>query len=115
MNEENVYLKPSPVNSIHIKDGDENIKVKDNMQIVKLQGPKGDPGPQGPPGPQGEPGRNGVDGINGEVLQVFKVLLAPLVLPVKMALTVVKATLALKVILVKKGSRLLMICSHQSN
>ena len=49
MNEENVYLKPSPVNSIHIKDGDENIKVKDNMQIVKLQGPKGDPGPQGPP------------------------------------------------------------------
>lgn len=69
MNEENVYLKPSPVDSIYIKDGNENIKVKDNMQIVKLQGPKGDPGPQGPPGPpgpQGEPGRNGVDGINGE-------------------------------------------------
>ena len=41
MNEENVYLKPSPVDSIHIKDGDENIKVKDNMQIVKLQGLKG--------------------------------------------------------------------------
>lgn len=68
MNEENVYLKPSPVDSIHIKDGDENIKVKDNMQIVKLQGPKGDPGPQGPPGPpgpQGEPGKNGIDGKQG--------------------------------------------------
>lgn len=62
MNEENVYLKPSPVDSIHIKDGDENIKVKDNMQIVKLQGPKGDPGPQGPPGPQGDPGPKGDKG-----------------------------------------------------
>ena len=69
MSEENVYLKPSPVDSIRIKDGDEHIKVKDNTQLVKLQGPKGDPGPQGPPGPpgpQGEPGRNGNDGLNGE-------------------------------------------------
>ena len=68
MSEENVYLKPSPVDSIRIKDGDEHIKVKDNTQLVKLQGPKGDPGPQGPPGPpgpQGEPGRNGVDGEQG--------------------------------------------------
>lgn len=64
MNEENVYLKPSPVDSIHIKDGDENIKVKDNMQIVKLQGPKGDPGPQGPPGP---PGTGGTGGPGGSV------------------------------------------------
>ena len=66
MSEENVYLKPSPVDSIRIKDGDENIKVKDNTQLVKLQGPKGDPGPPGPPGPPGEPGKDGVDGINGE-------------------------------------------------
>lgn len=51
MNEENVYLKPSPVDSIHIKDGDENIKVKDNMQIVKLQGPKGGPRTTGRPWP----------------------------------------------------------------
>ena len=68
MSEENVYLKPSPVDSIRIKDGDEHIKVKDNTQLVKLQGPKGDPGPQGPPGPpgpQGEPGRNGIDGEQG--------------------------------------------------
>lgn len=69
MSEENVYLKPSPVDSIHINDTGESIKVKDNTQLVKLQGPKGDPGPQGPPGPpgpQGEPGRNGNDGLNGE-------------------------------------------------
>jgi len=65
MNEENVYLKPSPVDSIHIKDGDENIKVKDNMQIVKLQGPKGDPGPQGPPGPKGDTGERGEVGPQG--------------------------------------------------
>ena len=68
MSEENVYLKPSPVDSIRIKDGDEHIKVKDNTQLVKLQGPKGDTGPQGPPGPpgpQGEPGRNGNDGEQG--------------------------------------------------
>ena len=63
MSEENVYLKPSPVDSIRIKDSVENIKVKDNTQLVKLQGPKGDPGPPGPPG---EPGKDGVDGINGE-------------------------------------------------
>lgn len=56
--------------NIHIKDHDDDkIIVKDNTQIVKLQGPQGDPGPQGPPGPpgpKGEPGRNGIDGINGE-------------------------------------------------
>lgn len=49
--------------NIHIKDPDDKIIVKDNTQIVKLQGPQG---PPGPPGPQGEPGRNGIDGINGE-------------------------------------------------
>lgn len=56
--------------NIHIKSiDDDKIFVKDNTQIVKLQGPKGDPGqqgPPGPPGPPGEPGRNGIDGLNGE-------------------------------------------------
>ena len=66
MSEENVYLNPSSVDSIRINDTGESIKVKDNIRLVKLQGPKGDPGPQGPPGPPGEPGRNGIDGINGE-------------------------------------------------
>lgn len=51
---------------VSIHEDKERIKVKDNLQIVKLQGPKGDPGPQGPPGPQGEPGRNGIDGTKGE-------------------------------------------------
>ena len=86
MSEENVYLKPSPVDSIHINDTGESIKVKDNTQLVKLQGPKGDPGPKGEPfkfsdftqdqlnalkgpkgdpGPRGEPGRNGLNGEQG--------------------------------------------------
>lgn len=64
--------------NIHISEDKERIKVKDNTQIIKLQGPKGDPGPPGeqglpgvqgppgPPGPPGEPGKNGVDGVNGE-------------------------------------------------
>lgn len=55
--------------NIHISEDKERIKVKDNTQIIKLQGPKGDPGqqgPPGPPGPPGEPGRNGIDGTNGE-------------------------------------------------
>lgn len=54
------------MDELHIRDNNETIKVKDNTQIVKLQGPKGDPGEQGPPGPPGEPGRNGIDGLNGE-------------------------------------------------
>ena len=90
MSEENVYLKPSPVDSIRIKDSDENIKVKDNMQLVKLQGPKGEPGKDGKPftydmftaaqlaalkgpkgdvglpGPKGEPGTPGERGADGE-------------------------------------------------
>ncbi len=56
--------------NIHIKSNDDDkIIVKDNTQIIKLQGPKGEPGeqgPPGPPGPKGEPGKNGVDGLNGE-------------------------------------------------
>lgn len=51
------------MDELHIHEDNETIKVKDNTQIVKLQGPKGDPGPPGPPG---EPGKNGVDGVNGE-------------------------------------------------
>lgn len=57
------------MDELHIHDNNETIKVKGNTQIVKLQGPKGDPGeqgPPGPPGPPGEPGRNGIDGLNGE-------------------------------------------------
>lgn len=56
--------------NIHIKSNDDDkIIVKDNTQILKLQGPKGEQGPPGPPGlpgPKGEPGKNGVDGVNGE-------------------------------------------------
>ena len=57
------------MDELHIHEDNETIKVKDNTQIVKLQGPKGDPGeqgPPGPPGPKGEPGKNGIDGLNGE-------------------------------------------------
>lgn len=56
------------MDELHIHEDKEVIKVKDNTQIVKLQGPKGDPGeqgPPGPPGPPGEPGRNGIDGEQG--------------------------------------------------
>lgn len=53
------------MDELHIHEDNETIKVKDNTQIVKLQGPKGDPGEQGPPGPPGEPGRNGIDGEQG--------------------------------------------------
>lgn len=49
--------------NIHISEDKERIKVKDNTQIIKLQGPKGDPGQQGPPGP---PGRDGVNGPKGD-------------------------------------------------
>lgn len=65
MSDEHVYLKSSSADTIRINDTGESIKVKDNIQLVKLQGPKGDPGPQGPPGPPGEPGRNGINGEQG--------------------------------------------------
>ena len=43
--------------NIHIKSNDDDkIIVKDNTQIIKLQGPKGEPGEQGPPGPPGPKG-----------------------------------------------------------
>lgn len=57
------------MDELHIHEDKETINVKDNTQIIKLQGPKGDPGeqgPPGPPGPPGEPGRNGIDGLKGE-------------------------------------------------
>lgn len=50
---------------LHIYEDNETINVKDNTQIIKLQGPKGDPGPpgeQGLPGVQGPPGPPGKDG-----------------------------------------------------
>lgn len=46
--------------NIHIKSNDDDkIIVKDNTQIIKLQGPKGEPGEQGPPGPPGPKGDKG--------------------------------------------------------
>ena len=57
------------MDELHIHEDKETINVKDNTQIIKLQGPKGEPGeqgPPGPPGPKGEPGKNGIDGLNGE-------------------------------------------------
>ena len=57
------------MDELHIREDKETINVKDNTQIIKLQGPKGEPGeqgPPGPPGPPGEPGRNGIDGLKGE-------------------------------------------------
>ena len=49
----------SEKNIINIYMGEEDkINVKDNTQVIKLQGPKGGPGPKGEdgmPGPKGEP------------------------------------------------------------
>lgn len=53
------------MDELHIHEDNETIKVKDNTQIVKLQGPKGDPGQQGPPGPPGPPGEPGIQGPPG--------------------------------------------------
>lgn len=47
------------MDELHIHEDKETINVKDNTQIIKLQGPKGDPGEQGPPGPPGPPGKDG--------------------------------------------------------
>ena len=57
------------MDELHIHEDKETINVKDNTQIIKLQGPKGEPGEQGPPGPPGPPGepvRNGIDGLKGQ-------------------------------------------------
>lgn len=55
---------------------DDKVDVKDNAQIIKLQGPKGDPfryedftpeqleALKGPKGDKGEDGRNGIDGLS---------------------------------------------------
>lgn len=70
--------------NIQVSENDERIKVKDNTQIIKLQGPKGEPGPQGlpgPPGPKGEPFRfsdftqeqlNALKGPKGDKGEPFK-------------------------------------------
>ena len=46
------------MDELHIHEDKETINVKDNTQIIKLQGPKGDPGLQGPPGPPGKDGKS---------------------------------------------------------
>lgn len=52
--------------NIHIKSNDDDkIIVKDNTQILKLQGPKGEPGEQGPPGKDGINGAKGEQGLPG--------------------------------------------------
>ena len=45
------------MDELHIHEDKDIIKVKDNTQIVKLQGP---------PGPPGVPGRDGVNGLKGD-------------------------------------------------
>lgn len=55
------------MDELHIYEDKETINVKDNTQIIKLQGPKGDPGPQGPPGPPGPQGETGERGPAGDV------------------------------------------------
>ena len=60
------------MDELHIREDKETINVKDNTQIIKLQGPKGEQGlqgiqgPPGPPGAPGAPGRDGVNGLKGE-------------------------------------------------
>lgn len=47
----------SDTNTINIyMNADDKVDVKDNAQIIKLQGPKGDPGPKGEDGVQGPKG-----------------------------------------------------------
>ena len=59
-------------NTINIYMGTEDkVDIKDATQIIKLQGPKGEPGPkgedgvQGPKGEKGEPGTPGPNGAQG--------------------------------------------------
>lgn len=59
-------------NTINIYMGAEDkVSVKDNTQIIKLQGPKGDPGPKGEDGVQGPQG----DNVNLETVAKLKDLL----------------------------------------
>lgn len=47
----------SDTNTINIyMNADDKVSVKDNTQIIKLQGPKGEPGPKGEDGVQGPKG-----------------------------------------------------------
>lgn len=45
---------------------EDKVNVKDDTQIIKLQGPKGDPGPKGEDGKQGAKGEPGAPGPKGE-------------------------------------------------
>lgn len=59
-------------NTINIYMGAEDkVNVKDATQIIKLQGPKGDPGPKGEDGVQGPQG----DNVNLETVKKLKDLL----------------------------------------
>lgn len=64
------------MDELHIHEDKETIIVKDNTQIIKLQGPKGEPGEQGPPGPPGAPGKDGksftYDMFTSEQLEALK-------------------------------------------
>ena len=53
---------------------EDKVSVKDNTQIIKLQGPKGDPGPKGEDGVQGPKGEQG-DNVNLETVAKIKNLL----------------------------------------
>ena len=53
---------------------EDKINVKDNTQIIKLQGPKGEPGPKGEDGVQGPKGPQG-DNVNLETVAKIKNLL----------------------------------------
>lgn len=62
-------------NTINIYMGAEDkVNVKDATQIIKLQGPKGDPGPKGEDGVQGPKGEQG-DNVNLETVAKIKNLL----------------------------------------
>ena len=57
------------MDELHIHEDKDIIKVKDNTQIVKLQGPQGPPGAPGKDGAnglKGEPGTPGQRGADGE-------------------------------------------------
>ena len=62
-------------NTINIYMGAEDkVSVKDNTQIIKLQGPKGEPGPKGDTGENGAQGIQGPQGdnVNAEVVAKIK-------------------------------------------
>ena len=60
-------------NTINIYMGTEDkVDIKDATQIIKLQGPKGEPGPKGEDGVQGPKGEKGEPGTPGPKGEPFK-------------------------------------------